>query len=106
MIGRALVFDPATLILDEPTNSLDLSALHTFRKTLRAIAQSGTSIILVTHHLDDIIPEISRVVLMKAGRVCGDGKKPAMLTDDNIGRLFSVPVHVKEENGWYYATGY
>ena len=106
LIGRALVFDPATLILDEPTNSLDLSALHTFRKTLRAIAQSGTSIILVTHHLDDIIPEISRVVLMKAGRVCGDGKKPAMLTDDNIGRLFSVPVHVKEENGWYYATGY
>ena len=45
-----------------------------FRKTLRAIAQSGTSIILVTHHLDDIIPEISRVILMKAGRVCGDGK--------------------------------
>jgi iron complex transport system ATP-binding protein len=106
LIGRALVFDPATLILDESTNSLDFSALHTFRKTLRTIAQSGTGIILVTHHLHDIIPEISRVVLMKDGRVCGDGEKPVMLTDDNIGRLFSVPMHIHNENGWYYATGY
>ncbi|WP_292425190.1 ABC transporter ATP-binding protein [Methanoregula sp.] len=106
LIGRALVFDPSTLILDEPTNSLDLSALHTFRQTLRTIAQSGTGIILVTHHLHDLIPEISRVVMMNGGRVCGDGDKPAMLTDDKISRLFSVPVHVREENGWYYATGY
>jgi iron complex transport system ATP-binding protein len=106
LIGRALVFDPATLILDEPTNSLDLSALHTFRQTLRTIAQSGTGIILVTHQLHDIIPEISRVVMMEGGRVCGDGEKPVMLTDETISRLFSVPVHVREENGWYYATGY
>ena len=106
LIGRALVFDPATLILDEPTNSLDLSALHTFRKTLRTIAQSGTGIILVTHQLHDIIPEISRVVMMDGGRICGDGEKTAMLTDEKISRLFSVPVHVREENSWYYATGY
>ena len=106
LIGRSLVFDPATLILDEPTNSLDLSALYTFRRTMRTIAQSGTGLILVTHHLHDIIPEISRVILMKDGRICGDGEKTAMLTDVNIGRLFSVPVHVMEENGWYYATGY
>jgi iron complex transport system ATP-binding protein len=106
LIGRALVFDPATLILDEPTNSLDLSALHTFRETLRAIAQSGTSIILVTHQLHDIIPEISRVVMMDGGRISGDGKKTAMLTDEKISQLFSVPVHVQEENSWYYATGY
>jgi len=106
LIGRALVFDPATLILDEPTNSLDLSALHTFRKTLRTIAQSGTGIILVTHQLHDIIPEISRVVMMDGGRICGDGEKTVMLTDEKISRLFSVPVHVREENGWYYATGY
>ena len=106
LIGRALVFDPSTLILDEPTNSLDLSALHTFRETLRTITQSGTSIILVTHRLHDIIPEISRVILMNEGRVCGDGKKTAMLTDEKISQLFSVPVQVREENGWYYATGY
>jgi len=106
LIGRALVHDPKTLILDEPTNSLDLHALHMFRKTLRKIAQSGTGIILVTHNLHDIIPEISRVVLMKDGRFCGDGLKEGMLTDANIGDLFHVPLHVREEGGYYYACGY
>jgi iron complex transport system ATP-binding protein len=106
LIGRALVHNPKTLILDEPTNSLDLHALHTFRETVRKIARSGTGIILVTHNLHDIIPEISRVVLMKDGRFCGDGPKAEMLTDAKIGSLFCVPLHVREEDGYYYATGY
>ena len=106
LIGRALVHNPKTLILDEPTNSLDLHALHTFRETLRKIAGSGTGIILVTHNLPDIIPEISRIVLMKDGRFCGDGPKEEMLTDAKIGDLFHIPLHVREEGGYYYATGY
>jgi iron complex transport system ATP-binding protein len=106
LIGRALVHNPSMLILDEPTGNLDLHALHAFRQVLRKIARAGTGIILVTHNLHDIIPEISRVVLMKDGRFCDDGIKSAMLTDEKIGRLFNVPVHVKEEGGYYYATGY
>lgn len=106
LIGRALVHDPKTLVLDEPTNSLDLHALYTFRETLRKIARSGTGIILVTHNLHDIVPEITRVVLMKGGRFCGDGPKERMLTDEKIGDLFQVPLHVREEGGYYYATGY
>jgi iron complex transport system ATP-binding protein len=106
LIGRALIHHPRALVLDEPTNSLDLHALHTFRILLRKIARSGTGIILVTHHLHDIIPEISRVILMKDGKFCGDGPKRTMLTDRTIGRLFSVPVHVNEDDGWYYASGY
>ncbi|KAF5085675.1 putative ABC transporter ATP-binding protein YlmA [anaerobic digester metagenome] len=106
LIGRALVHDPGTLVLDEPTNSLDLHALHTFRKTLRKIARSGTGIILVTHNLHDIIPEISRVVLMRDGAVRMDGKKVEVLTDGAVGDLFRVPVRVREEDGYYYATGY
>jgi iron complex transport system ATP-binding protein len=106
LIGRALVPGPATLLLDEPTSSLDLSALHTFRNTLRKIAQAGTSIVLVTHNLHDIIPEITRVILMKDGKIVGDGEKTAMLTNEQIGSLFSVPVSVREEHGWYYATGF
>lgn len=106
LIGRALVHDPVALILDEPTASLDLHALHTFRSTLQKIARSGTGVIMVTHHLHDIIPEISRVVLMKDGRFCGDGPKEEILTDSVIGGLFDVPVHIREEGGWYYATGY
>jgi len=106
LIGRALVHDPKTLILDEPTNSLDLHSLHTFRKTIRKIAQSGTGIILVTHNLHDIIPEISRVILVKDGRIVNDGKKPDLLTGSVIGELFSVPLEVIESGGYYYAAGY
>ena len=106
LIGRALVHSPKTLILDEPTNSLDLHALHTFRQTMRKIARAGTGIILVTHNLHDIIPEISRVILMKDGRFIHDGPKADIVTDENIGGLFDVPLHIKAEGGYYYATGY
>jgi iron complex transport system ATP-binding protein len=106
LIGRALVHSPKALILDEPTNSLDLHALHTFRQTIRKIVRAGTGIILVTHNLHDIIPEISRVILMKDGRFIRDGPKADIVTDENIGGLFNVPLHIKEEGGYYYATGY
>ena len=103
LIGRALVHDPCTLILDEPTNSLDLHALHAFRQTLRKIAQSGKGIILVTHNLPDIIPEITRVILMKDGRFVEDGRKEDLLTDSHIGNLFDVPVRVRKTGDYYYA---
>ncbi|MDD1685789.1 ATP-binding cassette domain-containing protein [Methanoregula sp.] len=106
LIGRAMVNDPGVLILDEPTNSLDLNALHTFRQTIRKIARAGTGIILVTHNLQDIIPEIDRVILMKNGRFEADGRKEDLLTDDHIGRLFGVPMKVITVDGYYYATGY
>ncbi|HDS63357.1 MAG TPA: ATP-binding cassette domain-containing protein [Methanofollis liminatans] len=106
LIGRALVHDPVALILDEPTNSMDLHALHTFRSTVQKIARSGTGVIMVTHNLHDIIPEISRVVLMKDGRICGDGPKEEILIDSVIGGLFDVPVRIREDGGWYYASGY
>ena len=106
LIGRALVHSPKTLILDELTNSLDLHALHTFRQTLRKIARAGTGIILVTHNLHDIIPEISRVILMEDGKFILDGTKAAIVTDENIGGLFDVALHIKKEGGYYYATGY
>ncbi len=106
LIGRALVHDPKTLLLDEPSASLDLHALHILRKTLRKIARAGTGIILVTHSLHDIIPEISRVILMRDGTIWRDGPKAEILTDDTIGGLFAVPVHVMEAGGYYYATGY
>ncbi|MGB8308715.1 MAG: ATP-binding cassette domain-containing protein [Methanoregula sp.] len=106
LIGRALVPGPATLLLDEPTSNLDLSALHMFRNMLRKIAQAGTGIVLVTHNLHDIIPEITRIIMMKDGRIVGDGEKTLMLTNEKVESLFSVPVSIQEEHGWYYATGY
>ncbi|MCO5380974.1 MAG: ABC transporter ATP-binding protein [Methanosarcina barkeri] len=75
LIGRALVHDPQALVLDEPTNSLDLKAIYSFRESVRKIAGSGKSVILVTHALEDIIPEINRVILIKEGKIFRDGKK-------------------------------
>ena len=72
LLARALVHDPRALVLDEPSNSLDVFAQHELREILRKLARAGIGIILVTHHLADIIPEIDRVILMRAGRVVAD----------------------------------
>ncbi|MDM7918356.1 MAG: ABC transporter ATP-binding protein [Methanosarcina sp.] len=103
LIGRALVHDPQALILDEPANSLDLKAMHSFRESVRKIAGSGKNVILVTHNLQDLIPEISRVILIKEGKVFRDGRKEEVLTDANLSELFSLSVKVLEKEGYYQA---
>ena len=101
LIGRALAHDPKALVLDEPTASLDLHAMHELRAILRKLAQAGTSIIVVTHHLPDIIPEIGRVILIKKGRVLRDGAKRDVLTSALLSDLFETPVELVERDGLY-----
>ncbi|MBC7086575.1 MAG: ATP-binding cassette domain-containing protein [Methanomethylovorans sp.] len=103
LIGRALVHDPVALILDEPANSLDLYGLHKFRELMRRIARAGKSIILVTHNLQDIIPEIERVILFRDGRIFMDGSKEEILTSSNLSVLFGLPVEVQSADGYYRA---
>lgn len=88
LIGRALVHDPQVLILDEPTNSLDPGAVHEFHVILRKLIKSGKSLILVTHQVADILPEVKRVILMKQGRIIADGPKEKILTSAALTRLF------------------
>jgi iron complex transport system ATP-binding protein len=101
VIGRALVHDPKALVLDEPTNSLDVRSTVELREFVRRIAQAGTAIVLVTHHLADIIPEIGRVILLRDGQIVGDGPKPGILTTDMLSGLFGVPIEVGERNGYF-----
>ena len=101
LIGRALAHDPKALVLDEPTASLDLHAMHELRAILRKLAKSGTSIIVVTHHLPDIIPEVGRVILIKKGRVLRDGAKQDVLTSGLLSELFETPVELVERDGLY-----
>src|SRR5260370_5264356 len=101
LIGRALAHDPKALVLDEPTASLDIHAMHELREILRKLARAGTSIIVVTHHLPDIIPEIGRVILLKKGRVLRDGAKSDVLRPDPLSELFDTPVEVIERGGLY-----
>jgi iron complex transport system ATP-binding protein len=103
LIARALIHNPSTLLLDEPTTSLDLPALHEVRGHLRSLAASGIGLLLVTHHLDDIIPEIERVILLRQGAVFADGPKADVLTSRCLSELFEIPVDVFERNGFYHA---
>jgi len=90
LIGRALVHDPAALILDEPTNSLDPGAVREFHGLMRKLARSGRTLVLVTHHFSDVIPEIERVILMKSGRIIADGPRKKVLTQAAMRRLFGM----------------
>lgn len=102
LIGRALVHSPQALILDEPSTSLDLRATWELREALRKLAGTGISILMVTHHLPDIIPEMQRVVLIRAGRIMLDGAKRDVLSAEALGELFGIPVEVLERDGYYH----
>ena len=102
LIARALVHDPKTLLFDEPSNSLDVFAQHGLRESMRALAQSGIGIVLVTHHLSDVIPEIDRVVLMRKGKIQADGRKEDLLEPEQISRLFGIRVDITRRDGYYH----
>lgn len=104
LIARALVYKPRALVLDEPTTGLDLLAMHRFLESLRTIAQGGKTIILVTHHIEEIIPEIERVILLKDGRVFLDGPKHDVLTTRNLSALYEAPVRIQAGTPGYYTA--
>jgi iron complex transport system ATP-binding protein len=101
LIGRALVHDPEALILDEPYDGLDPSARYHFRELLRGLAGRGIGLVLVTHEIADIIPEVTRVVMMRDGRVSADLPKGEALTSERLSALFGIPAEVGEREGYY-----
>jgi iron complex transport system ATP-binding protein len=103
LIARALVHEPRTLLFDEPSNALDIAAQFQLRETMRELAQSGLAILLVTHHVSEIIPEMERVIMLRAGRVMADGAKETVLTEENLRALFSVPVRLQRQDGYFHS---
>lgn len=103
LIARALIHQPETLLLDEPTTSLDLAAQREMRDHMRALASSGVGLLLVTHHLEEIVPEIERVVLLRHGSIFADGPKRDLLNSSRLSALFGVPLEVSEAQGFYRA---
>ncbi len=103
LIARALVHRPRQLLLDEPSNALDLAAQRDLRDSLRRLAAEGTGLILVTHHLGDILPEIERVILMRHGRIVGDGPRAELLTESRLSDLFNTPVRIGRDEQWLHS---
>ena len=103
LLARSLVNDPAVLVFDEPTSGLDISTCFQYLEIMRELMSMGKKVVLVTHHVHEIPPEISRVILLKGGKVIMDGNKDEILTNANLTNLFDWPIKVLKENGYYQA---
>ncbi len=99
LIARALVNRPQALLLDEPSTGLDLVARQHLVAIMRTLAQQGITLVLVTHHIEEVIPEIERVILLRAGQVLADGSREALLRDEPLSALFGGPIRVIEQDG-------
>jgi len=103
LLARALVHDPVTLILDEPTSGLDFAASFDYLERIRRLARDGRNIVIVTHHLNEIPPEVDRVILLQAGRIAADGSKASVLTDEKLSAVYETPIRVAEVDGYFLA---
>ncbi|MEZ5476603.1 MAG: ATP-binding cassette domain-containing protein [Thiolinea sp.] len=102
LLARALVHEPQALILDEPTTGLDLGGMAQLLTLLRDFTRRNTaSLIITTHHIEEVIPEIERVILLKRGRIIADGDKAQVLSSDNLSLLYDTDIQVTERHGWY-----
>jgi iron complex transport system ATP-binding protein len=100
LLARALVHEPEVLVLDEPTNGLDLRSRHQLLALLRRLAAGPTTLLLVSHQLEAVLPEISRCLLLRGGALVGDGPAAALLTEGPLSSLFDTPLRVVEAEGW------
>jgi iron complex transport system ATP-binding protein len=108
LIARALVHRPRQLLLDEPSNALDLAAQRNLRESMRTLiaptdGSPSTGLILVTHHLNDIPPEIERVILMQKGRIVADGPRTELLTAPVLSKLLGTEVRIGQQDGWLHS---
>lgn len=103
LLARALIHNPSTVIFDEPTNSLDLQASFELIATMRKLVQSGTNLLIATHHVQEVVPEIDRIIFMKAGKIIADGDKTTLLTAENLSELYGVKLKLMVQDGFYHA---
>ena len=101
IVARALIHDPKAFVLDEPTVGLDIKAQINFIKLLQKISLKST-IILVTHHLEEIFPEIKNVALIYNNTIFKIGKKEDILNSENLSTIFDIKIEVKQKNKRYY----
>lgn len=99
LIARALVTSPDVLVLDEPTTALDLVARETCLQLIRDIARRGTTVIIVTHHLEEVLPEIKNIILLKDGHAVFSGSKKEVLTSENLSTVYNHPLELYFRNG-------
>jgi iron complex transport system ATP-binding protein len=103
LLARVLATSPKVLVLDEPTTGLDLVARHDFMERVRGVARAGTTLLLITHHVEEIVPEIGRVLLLRDGRIVCDGPTRSVLTPERLSEAFGHPLAIDLVDGYYHA---
>lgn len=99
LLARALIHDPEYLILDEPTSGLDIKAMHQYMEIMSELVAAGKKLVLVTHHLEEILPEIQWFVFLKQGQLIAEGERATLLTEENLSDLYDIPTQLDERDG-------
>ena len=89
-------------MLDEPAAGLDPVARRRFLDIVGRIGAEGTTLVLVTHHVEEILPIVSHVALLKDGRVAVAGPKADVLTSENLSAVFDAPVNIERSGDRYF----
>ena len=103
LLARTLVHDPSVLILDEPTTGLDLAASFDYLERVRCLTEKGCNVVMVTHQLNEIPPDINRVILLGNGGIAADGTKSDVLTSQRLSQVYATPIAVAEIDGYFFA---
>jgi iron complex transport system ATP-binding protein len=106
LIGRALMASPRLLILDEPCAGLDPAAREHFLQFLQRLgrSRSAPTLVLVTHHVEEIMPVFSHVLILKAGKILAAGKKDSTLNAAALSAAFNAPIRLLNKSGRYTLT--
>ncbi|WP_327049155.1 ABC transporter ATP-binding protein [Microbispora sp. NBC_01189] len=105
-IARALMPDPELLLLDEPAAGLDVAGREDLVRRLGALAQDPASptMVLVTHHVEEIPAGFTHVLLLRGGAVVDEGPIETAMTAENLSATFGVPLHLDQgQTGRWYA---
>ncbi len=101
IIARALIHNPEAFVLDEPTSGLDIKAQISFIKLLRKLSKKAT-IILITHHIEEIFKEIKNVALIYEKSIYKYGDKKKILTSKNLSKIFDMKLSLQCQNERYF----
>ena len=107
LIARALMAKPVILILDEPCEGLDPVAREKFLKDLRKLAKkkNAPGLVLVTHHIEEIVPEFTHILALRQGRIIYAGPKSGGLNGHTLNKIFDAPLSVWKSDSRYYLRG-
>jgi len=106
LIARALISSPELVILDEPTVGLDIAARAEIVKEMDRLLESENSptLIVVSHHLDELPGKVDKVLLLKNGRIFDKGGADKMITSEKLSAVFECPVEVIKNRGRYLSS--